>query len=80
MNTKIDIKSALVGLAIGVLITLGVAATSSPGSVGRYQIAGTGNHGLIIDTATGQVWRAYFPSNGGNTDTDFFTAKTGEKK
>jgi len=80
MNTKIDIKSALFGLAIGVLVTLCIAGAASPGSVGRYQIAGTGNHGLIIDTATGQVWRGYFPSSGGNTDVDFFTPKSGEKK
>ena len=80
MNTKIDIKSALVGLAVGILVTLGIGATSLPASVGRYQIAGTGNHGLIIDTATGQVWRGYFPSSSGNTDGDFFTPKMGEKK
>jgi hypothetical protein len=80
MNTKIDIKSALFGLSVGVLVTFGIAAASSPGTVGRYQIAGTGNHGLIIDTATGQVWRGYFSSNGGNTDGDFFTPKIGDKK
>ena len=80
MNTKIDIKSALFGLGVGFLVTLGIAAASSPGTVGRYQIAGTGNYGLIIDTATGQVWRGYFPSNGGNTDGDFFPPKIGEKK
>ncbi len=80
MNTKIDIKSALVGLGVGVLITLGVAAASSSGSVGRYQIAGTGNHGLIVDTTTGQVWSGYFLSNGGKTDPDFFQPKIGEKK
>jgi hypothetical protein len=61
-------------------VTLGIAAAASPGSVGRYQIAGTGNHGLIIDTATGQVWRGYFPANSGNTDGDFFTVKMGGKK
>ncbi len=80
MNTKLETKSALIGLGVGVFITLGIAAASSPGSVGRYQIAGTGNHGLIIDTATGQVWSGYFASNGGNTDGDFFTPKIGEKK
>lgn len=73
-------KSAVVGLAIGVLTTLGIAAASSPRSVGRYQIAGAANHGLIIDTATGQVWRGYFSPNSGNTDGDFFTPKIGEKK
>ncbi len=80
MNTTIDIKSALLGLGAGVLITLGVAAASSPGTVGRYQVAGTGNHGLVVDTATGRVWSAYFPSNEGKTDPDFFQPKIGEKK
>lgn len=80
MNTKIDIKSALIGLGAGIFIMLGIAAAASPGSIGRYQIAGTGNHGLIIDTVTGQVWHGYFASNGGNTDGDFLTPKIGEKK
>ena len=56
MKTKIDFKSALFGLAIGVLVTLGIAAASSLKTVGRYQIAGTDTQGLVIDTATGQVW------------------------
>lgn len=80
MNTRIDIKSALFGLGIGVLVTLGIAAASSPGSIGRYQVAGTGNHGLIVDTATGQIWSGYFPSSGGKTEADFFQPKGGEKK
>jgi hypothetical protein len=80
MNTKIDIKSAIIGLGVGVLVTLGIAAASSPSAVGRYQIAGTSNHGLIIDTATGQVWRGYFLSHEGGTDADFFKPKFGEKK
>jgi hypothetical protein len=80
MNTKIDIKSALIGLGVGVLVTLGIAAASSPGSVGRYQVAGIGNHGLVIDTATGVVWSGYFPSMEGKTDADFFKSKIGERK
>ncbi len=80
MNIRIDIKSALFGLGVGILIALGVAAASSPGTVGRYQLASTGNHGLVIDTATGRVWSAYFASNEGKTDEDFFKAKTGEMK
>lgn len=80
MNKQIDLKSALIGLGLGVLVTLGIGAVSSPTSVGRYQVTGTGNHGLIIDTATGKVWRGYFPSNEGRTDGDFFTPKIGERK
>jgi hypothetical protein len=80
MNTKIDIKSALFGLGVGVLLALGIAAASSPGTVGRYQIAGTGNQGLVLDTATGQVWSAYFPPDRGKTDGDFSQPKIGDKK
>ena len=80
MNTKIDIKSALIGLGVGVLVTLGIAAASSPGSVGRYQVAGTGNHGLVLDIATGQVWSGYFSSTEGKTDADFFKSKIGERR
>jgi hypothetical protein len=80
MNTKIDIKSALIGLGIGVLVTVGIAAGSASGTVGRYQIAGTASHGLVIDTATGQVWTTYLPQGGGGADPDFAKPKAIEKK
>ena len=80
MNTKIDTKSALVGLVIGVLVALGIAAASSPGSVGRYQIAGTGSHGMVLDTATGQVWSTFLSSSGGRTDGNFYDPKIDLKK
>lgn len=80
MKTKIDIKSALFGLGLGVLVTLGIAAVSAPGTVGRYQIGGTGNHGLVLDTATGQVWSMFLSSSGGRTDGDFYQSKLGDKK
>jgi hypothetical protein len=80
MNTKIDLKSAMFGLGLGVLVAFGIAATSSRDANGRYQIAGTGNHGLIIDTATGQVWTGYFSSSEANTDPDFFQPKISDKK
>lgn len=84
MNTKIDIKSAVIGLAVGALVTLGVAATTSSGSpVGRYQIVSNVNNGgqggsysLVIDTLTGKVWSAYSPA-GGKSDDDFFQPKDG---
>ena len=83
MNTKIDIKSAVIGLVVGVLLTVGVAATTSSGSsVGRYQIVSNannggqgGSHSLIIDTLTGKVWLGYVPSTG-RSDDDFFQPKS----
>jgi hypothetical protein len=82
MNTRIDIKSAVIGLAVGALLTLGVgAATSSGSSVGRYQVVSNannggqgGSHSLIIDTLTGKVWLGYLPSSG-KTDEAFFEPK-----
>ena len=79
MNTKIDIKSAVLGLVLGVLVTVAVAASTLPGPVGRYQIAGTANHGLVLDTATGQVWSAFFLPNEGKTDSGYFQPKLGGK-
>ena len=84
MNTKIDLKSAVIGLAVGALVTLGVAASTSSGSpAGRYQLVSNANNGgpggsysLIIDTLTGKVWSAYSPPNG-KSDDDFFQPKSG---
>ncbi len=86
MNTKIDIKSAVIGLAAGVLVTIGVAATTQPLiHVGRYQIVSNannggqgGSHSLILDTMTGKVWLGFVPS-GGKTDDDFFQPKCSDK-
>ena len=58
MNTKIDLKSALCGLAIGVLGMLASGAAESSNRVGRYQIAGGAGTFAILDTATGQAWGA----------------------
>ena len=77
---KIDLKSALLGLSLGVFATAAVGASSSPGALGRYQIGGTSEHGLVIDTATGRVWQAFLPTGSGSTDGDFFTAKFEQKK
>ncbi len=58
MNTKIDLKSALCGLAVGVLgmLVLGAAETSNP--VERYQVTGGAGFFVIVDSATGQAWGA----------------------
>jgi len=81
MNTKLDIKSVLIGLLLGVLATVAIAAGSSPGQAGRYQVAGTGSFGLVLDTATGQVWSMFFSSSGGRTDGEaFYQPKVGQTK
>jgi hypothetical protein len=56
MNTKIDVKSALLGLVLGVIATAATGAVSSPTQIGRYQVAGAGNHAIVLDTVTGQLW------------------------
>jgi hypothetical protein len=79
----IDIKSALLGLIIGVLVTLGVGASRSElTGIRRYQIGGTHSHGLVIDTVTGQVWQEFLPPGSGSSDPDFAKIKTntGERR
>jgi len=83
---KIDIKSAVIGLAAGILVTVGVGATTPPIlRVGRYQIVSNannggqgGSHALIVDTVTGKVWVGYVPSSG-KSDDDFLQPKTSDK-
>ena len=60
MNAKIDLKSALGGLAVGVLGMLALGAGESSNPIGRYQIAGGAGTFAIVDTATGQAWGANF--------------------
>jgi hypothetical protein len=35
---------------------------------------------MVVDTATGQLWKGYFSSSVGMTDEGFYGQKTGEKK
>ena len=59
MNLKIDLRSALVGLVMGIGVMLALGAGESSGSpVGRYQVAGAGVHFMLTDTVTGQTWCA----------------------
>jgi hypothetical protein len=77
MNIKID-RSTLVAFLAGILVTIAVGAASSSVQVGRYQVAGTGQQGLVIDTVTGQVWQHYFAPNQGGSDADFSKPKLGQ--
>ena len=74
MKIQFDLKSALVGVLAGVIVTLTMGAAVN-GPTGRFQIAGIHSHALVIDTATGQVWRGFFPTGSGNTDGDFLKPK-----
>jgi hypothetical protein len=58
MNTKIELKSALAGMALGVLAMLAVGAAAPSNPVARYQIAGGAGSFAILDTASGQAWGA----------------------
>ena len=78
MNAKIDVKSALLGLVLGMIATVAIGAASSPGQVGRYQIGGTSNRGFVIDSVTGRVWSSYFGSSVGTSDKNFFQPKNAE--
>ncbi len=79
MNKKIDIKSALFGLCVGVVAMLVMAAAASTGPVGRYQITGTTSHALVLDTATGEVWHGFYPTDRGGTSPDFMKPKNVQK-
>ena len=81
MNNKIDIKSVLIGICVGAVATLAIGASSStPTTVGRFQVGGTASHGLVVDTATGQVWSKYLPQQSGYSDEGFEKPKLGNKK
>ena len=76
MKTRFDLMSALIGIVAGVIVTLTLgAAAKVNGPTGRFHITGTHSHALVIDTATGQVWRGLFPPGSGNTDGDFLNTK-----
>jgi hypothetical protein len=80
MNKKIYTKRVLLGLCAGILATLAIGAGFSSSQVGRYQLSGIGNHGLVVDTATGQVWSHFLSSSGGSAVPRFFEPKTETKK
>ena len=56
-----------------------VGAVYPQGTIGRFQIAGTASHGLVLDTATGQVWSTYLAQGGGKNDRTFFAPKLSDQ-
>jgi hypothetical protein len=77
MKSRINWKSAALGLGIGVVAVLAIAAGEKPQSqIGRYQLGGTQvGPTLLIDTVTGQVWGINSTSAQLRNDGDFFTRK-----
>lgn len=77
MKINIDLKSLFLGLLAGVVVMLVVAAQSpQTNGVGRYQITGSLNYFMIVDTQTGRVWSQNLPNNSTKeSDPGFFTAK-----
>ncbi len=61
---KIDLKSALCGLALGIVAMAAMGSSSSTPIVGRYQVSGGYGFFTIIDTSTGQAWGANLSSPG----------------
>ena len=75
MNPKIDLKSALCGLAVGVLamFVVGTTENSSSSPFGRYQTAAAYGFFMTVDTATGQAWLANVAQPGvSGIPADFF--------
>lgn len=61
MKIQIDLKSAVCGLLLGVvLVVCGGAAMGRPDQIRRYEVVtgvtGTGGYALLLDTTTGKVW------------------------
>lgn len=52
---KIDPKSIIIGLLLGVCITL-ISGAVVPGESSKYQVSGTSDSAWLADTQTGQVW------------------------
>ena len=79
MQKKIDLKSTVLGVALGTILVLSVSAATTPSaSCGRYQLAVSELAGYApaiykIDTATGQVWK----SNAAAPTADFMAPVAG---
>jgi hypothetical protein len=78
MKIQIDLKSAFVGLIIGVATMFSIGAETSSAEVGRYRIETGNSRGsgfvVIIDTQTGKVWPDTM-ANWTGADRAFWAAK-----
>jgi hypothetical protein len=62
MKTKMDAKSALCGLIVGIVAVTTMAAVENASQpVGRYQAAAASGFVVILDTQTGKAWGSTTP-------------------
>jgi hypothetical protein len=76
MKIQVDPKSALCGLAIGVLAMLAMGADDAAPAIppARYQVSTGSGISVIVDNQTGQAWM--FNAGGpAHTDGNFFAEK-----
>lgn len=62
-----DVKSAVIGLLLGVCIMFVIGAgASTVANIGRYRVTGAGNSNacFVIDSATGNTWLRYSQNQG----------------
>lgn len=71
MQNKINIKNLLIGMALGAILVLSIAAaTTQTPAYGRFQLTSGENYIFKIDTTTGQVWKSFT----GNPSAGFMSA------
>lgn len=76
MSSKIDLKSVLLGLALGGLLMATFGAAPNPGGdVGRFTIETSEGHAFVLDTVTGSVWENFTPPNLGGIQQRFSEQK-----
>jgi hypothetical protein len=76
MKTQIDLKSALLGIGVGVFAMFAMGAETSSNEIGRYQVSAAQSFIAIVDTKTGQAW-GFGPQNTSQyrNDGNFWNAK-----
>jgi len=76
MQSKVEVRSVLFGVLLGVLLMASFGAVANPaGAPGRFVIETNEAHAFVLDTATGQVWEKFTPSSQGQTDNEFARPK-----
>ena len=61
---KVEIKSVLIGVLLGINIMLLIGNAPAPETSGKYQISGDAHDYVIFDTSTGKVVKGVWYVNG----------------